>query len=101
MYKDFGYTDAIAFNKDHMSYVANLSDDVRLISICNDIDGKKNIEYDAEFLGWIEAQAKQAQSDGKVMIAMEHYPVLAGQPLLNLIPDARQKGSKKLIETNQ
>lgn len=99
LYKDFGYTDAIAFNKEHMSYVANLSDDVRLISICNDIDGKKNIEYDAEFLGWIEAQAKQAQADGKVMIAMEHYPVLAGQPLLNIIADARQKGSAKLVST--
>lgn len=99
LYKDFGYTDAIAFNKEHMSYVADLSDDVRLISICNDMDGRKNVEYDDDFLDWIEDQAEQAQKDGKMMIAMEHYPVLAGQPILNLIPDARQKNSKKLIET--
>lgn len=99
LYKDFGYTDAIAFNKEHMSYVADLSDDVRLISICNDMDGRKNVEYDDDFLAWIEAQAKKAQADGKMMIAMEHYPVLAGQPILNLIPDARQKNGKKLIET--
>lgn len=98
-YKDFGYTDAIAFNEEHLSYVADLSEDVRLISICNDMDGKKNVEYDDEFLGWIAAQAKQAQADGRMMIAMEHYPVLAGQPLLNLIPDARQKGSRKLVST--
>ena len=98
-YKDFGYADAIAFNREHLSYVADLSEDVRLISICNDIEGKKNIEYDDEFLSWIAAQAKQAQADGKVMIAMEHYPVLAGQPLLNLIGDARQKGSRKLVNT--
>ncbi len=99
LYKDFGYTDAIAFNEEHLSYVAELSDDVRLLVICNDIDGQKHITYDDEFLGWIEAQAKQAQADGKMMIAMEHYPVLAGQPILALIGDARQAQAQKLIDT--
>lgn len=98
-YRDFGYDRAIAFNRERMSYVAELSDDVRLLVICNDTKESKNVEYDEDFLAWIETQAKNAQADGKMMIAMEHYPVLAGQPLLNIIPDARQKGSKKLIET--
>ncbi len=99
LYKDFGYTDAIAFNEKHLSYVAELSEDVRLLVICNDIDGQKHITYDDEFLGWIEAQAKQAQADGKMMIAMEHYPVLPGQPILALIGDARQAEAQKLIDT--
>ncbi|MBR6361145.1 MAG: metallophosphoesterase, partial [Clostridia bacterium] len=99
LYKDFGYTDAIAFNEEHLSYVAELSEDVRLLVICNDIDGQKHITYDDEFLGWIETQAKQAQADGKMMIAMEHYPVLAGQPVLALIGDARQAEAQKLIDT--
>ena len=98
-YKDFGYDDAIEFNKEHLSYVAQLADGVRLLVICNDIDGKKHITYDDEFLGWIETQAKQAQADGQMMIAMEHYPVLPGQPILALIGDARQAESKKLVET--
>ncbi len=98
-YREFGYDDAIAFNKEHLSYVAELSNDVRLLVICNDIDGKKHITYDDEFLGWIEAQAKQAHADGKMMIAMEHYPVLAGQPILSLIGDARQAEAQKLIDT--
>ncbi|MBR4726853.1 MAG: metallophosphoesterase [Clostridia bacterium] len=98
-YKDFGYDDAIAFNREHLSYVAALSDDVRLLVICNDIDGEKHIAYDDAFLGWIEAQAKQAQSDGKMMIAMEHYPVLAGQPILSVVGDARQAEAQKLIDT--
>ena len=98
-YREFGFDDAIAFNKEHLSYVADLSEDVRLLVICNDIDGKKHIAYDDEFLGWIEEQAKQAQSDGKVMIAMEHYPVLPGQPILSLIGDARQAEAQKLVDT--
>lgn len=98
-YGDFGYSDAIAFNEEHLSYVAQLSDGVRLLVICNDIDGQKHITYDDAFLGWIEAQAKKAQADGQMMIAMEHYPVLAGQPILALIGDARQEEAQKLIDT--
>ena len=98
-YKDSGSTDAIAFNEEHLSYVAQLSDDVRLLVICNDVDGEKHIAYDDAFLGWIEAQAKKAQEDGVMMFAMEHYPVLPGQPLLSLIGDARQSEAQKLIDT--
>lgn len=98
-YRDFGYSDAVAFNEEHLSYVAELSDDVRLLVLCNDTAEGRNVAYDEDFLDWIEAQAKKAQEDGKMMIAMEHYPVLPGQPILTLIPDARQKESKKLIET--
>ncbi len=98
-YGEFGYNDAIAFNEEHLSYVAELSDDVRLLVLCNDTAEGNNKTYDAAFLKWIEEQAKKAKEDGKMMIAMEHYPVLPGQPILTLIPDARQKESKKLIET--
>lgn len=98
-YKDFGYESAIAFNEAHLSYVAQLSEGVRLLVICNDVDGKKHITYDDDFLGWIETQARQAQQDGQMMIAMEHYPVLPGQPMLGLIGDAWQAESKKLVET--
>ena len=98
-YGEFGYNDAIAFNREHLSYVAQLSEDVRLLVLCNDTAEGKNVAYDDKFLNWIEEQAKKAKADGKMMIAMEHYPVLPGQPVLTLIPDARQKESKKLIET--
>ncbi len=97
-YGEFGYQDAVAFNETHLSYVAELSEDVRLLVLCNDIDGKKHIAYDDAFLGWIEAQAKQAKADGKMMIAMEHYPVLPGQPVFALIGDATQAESRKLID---
>ena len=99
IYKDFGYSQAIAFNKDHLSYVAQLSDDVRLLVICNDMDSKRNITYDDEFFAWIEEQAKKARADGQMMIAMEHYPVLPGQPVFSLIKDARQIPAQRIIDT--
>ena len=98
-YRDFGYDEAIAFNREHLSYVVDLSEDVRLLVICNDTAEAKHCTYDDEFLRWIETQAKTAQQDGKMMIAMEHYPVLPGQPVFALIGDARQPQSEKLIDT--
>ena len=98
-YSEFGYNDALELNKEHLSYTADISDDVRLLVLCNDTAEGKNKAYDDDFLNWIKAQAQKAKADGKMMIAMEHYPVLPGQPILTLIPDARQKESKKLIET--
>lgn len=95
-YRDFGYDKAISFYKENLSYVAQLTDGIRLLVLCNDSAEKKNIAYTDELLAWAKEQMDKAKADGQMMIAMEHYPVLPGQPILSLIPDARQKESKKL-----
>lgn len=95
-YRDFGYDKAISFYRENLSYVAQLADGVRLLVLCNDSAEKKNIAYTDELLSWAKEQMDKAKADGQMMIAMEHYPVLPGQPILTLIPDARQKESKKL-----
>lgn len=98
IYRDFGYDSAIAFNREHLSYVAQLSDGIRLLVICNITADSRNATYDDEFLAWIKEQLDSAKADGQMIFAMEHYPVLAGQPILSLIPDARQKEAQKLID---
>ena len=95
-YREFGYDDAISFYKENLSYVAQLADGVRLLVLCNDSAEQKNIAYTDELLAWAKEQMDKAKADGQMMFAMEHYPVLPGQPVLTLIPDARQKESKKL-----
>lgn len=97
-YRDFGYDKAISFYKENLSYVAQLSEDVRLLVLCNDGEEGSNIAYSDELMAWAVDQAQKAKSENQMMIAMEHYPVLPGQPILALIPDARQKKSKELIE---
>lgn len=96
-YHEFGYDTAIEFNREHMSYVAQLADGIRLLVICNDTAEGSNIAYSDEFFGWIEAQLKKAKDDGQMIFAMEHYPVIPGQPILRFIGDAYQKDSEKLI----
>lgn len=97
-YRDFGYDKAIAFNQKYLSYVAQIADGVRLLVLCNDSPEKRNIAYTDELMDWAKEQAKKAKADGQIMLAMEHYPLLAGQPILQLIPDARQKNSRAVIE---
>ena len=95
-YRDFGYDKAISFYRENLSYVAQLADGIRLLVLCNDCEEKKNIAYTDELLVWAKEQMDKAKEDGQMMFAMEHYPVLPGQPILALIGDARQKESKKL-----
>lgn len=98
LYREFGYDNAIAFNREHLSYVAQLCDGVRLLVLCNDTAEGKKKPYDEEFRKWIKEQLDSAKKDGQMIFAMEHYPVLAGQPVLQLIGDARQPEAQTLID---
>ncbi len=90
LYYDYGFGEAIAIDRKHLSYVAQLGDGVRLLALNNDYDGR---EYDKEQLEWIREQAQKAKDDGQIMFAMNHYPLLPGQPLFSVIPSAVQKNS--------
>ena len=85
MYKDFGFGDAIAIDKEHLSYVAQLSDDVRLMALNCDLKKDGKYYFFEEQLEWIKEQAKKAQEDNQTIIAMCHYPILPGQPLFSII----------------
>lgn len=96
-YRDFGYDKAISFYKENLSYAAQIGEGVRLLVLCNDSEESRNVPYSDELMKWAEEQAKQAKADKQVMIAMEHYPLLPGQPIFTLVPDARQKESRRVI----
>ncbi len=85
MYKDFGFGDAIAEDREHLSYVAQLSEDVRLMALNCDLKKDGKYYFFEDQLEWIKEQAKKAQEDNQTIVAMCHYPILPGQPLFSLI----------------
>lgn len=85
LYKDFGFGDAIAIDKEHLSYVAQLSDDVRLMALNCDLKKDGKYYFFEEQREWIEKQAEKAREDNQTIVAMCHYPILPGQPLFSLI----------------
>ena len=85
IYKDFGFGDAIARDDEHLSYVAQLCDGVRLLALNCDFKEKGKYYFKKEQWNWIEEQAKKAREDKQTMIAMCHYPIHPGQPLFSII----------------
>ena len=85
LYSDFGFGDAIAIDEKHLSYVAQLSEGVRLLAINCDLKENGKYYFFPEQLDWIKEQAEKAKADGQMMFAMCHYPILPGQPLFSII----------------
>ena len=85
LYSDFGFGEAIAIDKEHLSYVAQLSDNVRLLALNCDLKEGGKYHFFPEQTEWIKEQTAKAREDGQIMFAMCHYPILPGQPLFSLI----------------
>ncbi len=88
IYGDFGFCNAIASDRKHLSYVAQISENVRLLALNADFKKDGQYHFDEDQLEWIDEQAEKAKEDGQIMFAMLHYPVLPGQPLFSLIKPA-------------
>ena len=96
LYYEFGFKDAIAVDREHLSYVAQLCDGVRLLALNNDgaDDGRRR--FDEKHIEWIKEQTKKAREDGQIMFAMNHYPILPGQPIFSIVPSATQRDSAEV-----
>ncbi len=95
MYRDFGFGQAIAADRDNLSYVADLSEDVRLLCINCDFKKDGKYHFSDDQWDWIKQQAEKAREYNKTLIAMCHYPILPGQPLFQLISPMMIKDAYK------
>ena len=85
-YAEFGFNEAIAKDSNSASYVADLSDEYRLLAIdSTDHNRSGSWGIDADRVEWIRQQAQQAQKDGKKVIAMFHHNLLNHLVLIDVI----------------
>lgn len=96
LYYDFGFSQAIAVDRKHLSYVVQLCDGVRLFALSNDGSSNGRRCFDKEQIEWIKQQTKKARDDKQIMIAMNHYPLLPGQPVFSIIPSAVQEDANSV-----
>lgn len=86
LYAPFGPRQALAVYTTHLgtqSYTVNIGEDVRLLALIDDQNGRGRAGFTEEHFQWIEAQIRQAAADGRVLIAMEHHLLLPSvHPLL-------------------
>lgn len=93
LYYEFGFKDALSVDRQHLSYAAQLCDGVRLLALNNDGADDGQRRFDESHIKWINEQTKKARDDGQIMFAMNHYPLLPGQPIFSVVPSAVQRES--------
>lgn len=98
LYFDYGFSDAVAVDRESLSYVAQLTDGIRLLALNNDGNYAVGKTYPARQIEWILRQTKKAREDGQMMIAMNHYPLIPGSPVLGFVGDAVMKNAKSITE---
>lgn len=88
LYYEFGFSDAISVHKESLSYVAQLSDGVRLLALNNDGDGVNKKTYTVSQIEWILKETEKARNEGQMMFVMNHYPLIPACPIFGFIGDA-------------
>ncbi len=89
MYYHYGFEQAISEHESSMSYVAQLTDGIRLLALnCDgDCGDFKGIWEDQ--MQWALEQIKDAHDSNNYIFAMTHYPLLPFSPIMNMIGDAK------------
>ncbi len=98
LYYEFGFKDAIAVDKEHLSYVAQLAPGIRLLALNNDGTEECRETYDESQMNWITQQIRKAKEENQMIFAMNHYPLLPGQPIFSIIPSAVQKNATNITK---
>lgn len=91
MYYDFGYGEALAFDKRTHSYIAQITDGVRMLAInCDSFNNPKGA-MDDELFDWAKEQLDKAKADNCSVFAICHYPIIPSVPVFDLVGDAKIK----------
>ncbi len=88
LYREYGFSDALSVHKESLSYVAQLSEGIRLLALNNDGDEELRHTYTASQREWIKEELKKGRQAGDMMFVMNHYPLLPACPVFSLINDA-------------
>ncbi len=87
IYAQFGYDEAVSRHEGSASYAADLSETYRLLAVDTCIYGEDEGRISTDVFRWIKSQVRQAEADGKTLIAMMHHSLLPHyelQPMISL-----------------
>ena len=97
MYRDFGYGDALAIDEPTHSYVAEISEGVRMLAICCDSLDQPKGAMDERHMAWAKEQIDKAKEDNCSVFAICHYPIIPSVPVFDLVGDAKSGPPAKLV----
>ncbi len=89
MYRDFGYGEALAIDEPTHSYIAEITEGIRMLAICCDSKGQPKGAMDERLMAWAKEQLDKARTDNCDVFAICHYPIIPSVPVFDLVGDAR------------
>lgn len=99
LYRDFGFSEALAYDERTLSYVAEIKDGVRVLMLnCDGSGGRNEGTIDEKQLEWIREQALKAKEDDCTLFALTHYPILPAVPIFEFIDDTKMHNNRKIAE---
>lgn len=96
MYRDFGYGSAIAFDSITHSYVAQISESIRMLALCCDGPDQPKGAIDERLTAWAKEQLDKAKEDNCSVFAICHYPIIPSVPVFELVGDAKIKSWREI-----
>lgn len=96
MYRDFGYGDAVALDEPTHSYMAQITEGVRMLAICCDSKDQPKGAMDERLMAWAKEQIDKAKEDNCSVFAICHYPIIPSVPAFDLVGDAKIKDWQKV-----
>ena len=88
LYQDFGYSEALSIDRQTLSYVAEVSENVRMLAFNCDSTGDLKGQIDERLQTWAKKQIDRAKADNCFIFAICHYPIIPSVPVFDLINDA-------------
>ncbi len=96
MYREFGYGDAIALDEPTHSYVAEITEGIRMLAICCDSKNQPKGAMDDRLMAWAKEQLDKAKKDNCCVFAICHYPIIPSVSAFDLVGDAKIKEWRKV-----
>ncbi|MBE6752498.1 MAG: hypothetical protein E7556_08245 [Ruminococcaceae bacterium] len=96
LYYEFGYKEALSVDEETLSYVAEITPEVRLLALNCDSKNETKGTIDERLLNWAKEQLDNAQKVGARVIAMCHYPIIPSVPVFDLVGDAHVKNWREI-----
>ncbi len=97
MYRQFGPDEATSLYKDGLSFYTELDENYGIFALNSDKDGMGRSGYSEDMREWLKETAEKATTEGKILLAFTHHPLVSPSPFYSLIGKNDMMGGHKEI----
>lgn len=96
LYYEFGYSNALSVDRQTLSYVAEVSEGVRMLAFNCDSTRETKGLIDERLQAWAKEQIDKAKQDNCFIFAICHYPIIPSVPVFDLVGDAHVRNWRQV-----